>query len=237
MANFFTGTSGWAYASWKPEFYPAKLASAKFLQYYSSRLNTVEVNYSFRHLVAEKTLQNWIAATPSEFKFSLKANQRITHIKKLKGAAEDARRFLDSLQPLAQAGKLGPVLFQLPPFLKADVTLLEDFLAALPRSGRFSFEFRHVSWFNDHVLEILRKHNVALCVAESETLETPDAITSDFCYYRLRKGEYSEVERKATVDKIKQRLARGDVFVYYKHEETPEGARYAEELFSAMKAM
>src|SRR5919109_32737 len=101
MASIYAGTSGWAYPSWKPEFYPAKLASAKFLQHYGTRLNTVEVNYSFRHFLTEKTLAGWIACTPENFKFSVKAHQRITHIKRLKNASEDACGFLSSLQLLS----------------------------------------------------------------------------------------------------------------------------------------
>src|SRR5438552_2369276 len=202
MAQLYTGTSGWAYPSWKPAFYPAKLAAAKFLQHYAGRLNTVEVNYSFRHFVAEKTLANWIAATPEGFKFSFKAHQRITHIKRLKDAAEDARGFLSSLQSISDAGKLGMVLFQLPPFLKCDTGLLQGFLDGLPRAGRFAFEFRHASWFAEEVFGILRHRSAAMCVAESEKLETPDVTTADFCYYRLRKPEYSPEEREEIGERL-----------------------------------
>ena len=235
MAQLYAGTSGWAYPSWKPAFYPAKLASAKFLLHYAGRLNTVEVNYSFRHFVAEKTLANWIAATPEGFKFSFKAHQRITHIKRLKDAAEDARGFLSSLQSVSDAGKLGMVLFQLPPFLKCDTGLLQGFLDGLPRAGRFAFEFRHASWFAEEVFAILRARGAAICVAESEKLETPDVTTADFCYYRLRKPEYSPEERKEIGERLGKHLVAGhDVFVYFKHEETPEGALYAEELRTSM---
>ena len=231
MPAIYAGTSGWAYPSWKPDFYPQKLASAKFLGYYAGRLNTVEVNYSFRHFLTEKTLNGWIAATPENFRFSIKAHQRITHIKRLKGAADDARSFLASLQLLSEARKLGMVLFQLPPDLKADVALLDDFLGALPRAARFAFEFRHTSWFADGPYDTLRKHGAAICVAQTEDLETPDVRTADFCYYRLRKPEYSAEERQGTLEKIRRRREEGcDVFVYFKHEDTPQGALYAEEL-------
>src|SRR5437868_2564809 len=148
MARIYAGTSGWSYPSWKPDFYPAKLASTKFLQHYSSRLNTVEVNYTFRHFASEKTQTNWVATTPADFRFSLKAHQGVTHIKRLRDAAESASSFLKSLQPLSEAGKLGFVLFQLPPFLKVDISLLSDFLNRVP-SGPLSFEFRHESCFCD----------------------------------------------------------------------------------------
>jgi uncharacterized protein YecE (DUF72 family) len=235
MAFLYAGTSGWAYPSWKPDFYPAKLASAKFLSFYATRLNTVEVNYTFRHFVTEKTLTGWIASTPENFKFSIKAHQRITHIKKLKAAADDARGFLSSLQLLSEAQKLGMVLFQLPPYLKADIALLDEFLSGLRRAARFAFEFRHASWFTDSVFETLRKHGAAVCVAETEDLETPDVRTADFCYYRLRKPEYTAEERTAIAEKICTRIAEGsDVFVYYKHEDTPQGALYAEELLGSL---
>ena len=151
MGKIFCGVSGWAYAKWKPDFYPAKLASAKFLGYYSSRLNSVEVNYTFRSFPSEKLLDNWIAATPPDFKFAIKAHQSITHIKRLKNVADATAQFIASLKPLQEANKLGPVLFQLPPNLKLDLKLLQDFLAELPGSARCAVEFRHPSWFVEDV--------------------------------------------------------------------------------------
>jgi uncharacterized protein YecE (DUF72 family) len=230
MATLYAGTSGWSYPTWKPDFYPQKLAAAKFLQHYASRLNTVEVNYTFRHFASEKTQNNWVTTVPEGFKFSLKANQSITHIKRLKDAAETANGFLKSLQPISQAGKLGFVLFQLPPFLKADVGLLKDFLAGLPQ-GKLAFEFRHASWFTEDVFNVLREKGVTLCVAESEKLETPDVATSGCVYYRLRKPNYEAAEQKEICGRIEKHLgADRDVFVYYKHEDTPEGALNAEKL-------
>jgi len=231
MAKLYAGTSGWAYPSWKPRFYPAKLASGKFLNHYASRLNTVEVNYTFRHFATEKTQTNWNACTPPDFKFSIKAHQNITHVRRLRDAAEITRSFLASLQPLASAGKIAMVLFQLPPFLKADAPLLTDFLSSLPKAGRFSFEFRHASWFNEQIYDVLRQTNAALCLAENEKLETPSVVTADFCYYRLRKPEYSTEERQRYKETFRRHVEQGhDVFVYFKHEDTPEGAFYAEEM-------
>ena len=231
MAKLYAGTSGWAYPSWKPRFYPAKLASGKFLSHYASRLNTVEVNYTFRHFATEKTQTNWNACTPPDFKFSIKAHQNITHVRRLRDAAEITRSFLASLQPLASAGKIAMVLFQLPPFLKADAPLLTDFLSSLPKAGRFSFEFRHASWFNEQIYDVLRQTNAALCLAENEKLETPNVVTADFCYYRLRKPEYSTEERQRYKETFRRQMEQDrDVFVYFKHEDTPEGAFYAEEM-------
>ena len=230
------GTSGWAYASWKPGFYPAKLPSAKFLSHYADRLNTVEVNYTFRRFPTEKLLRGWIEATPANFQFAIKAHQKITHVARLRDVADFTSDFLRSLQPLDAEKKLGPVLFQLPPFLKCDVALLEDFLGILPRSLRAAFEFRHESWFSDEVYAALRNANAALCNAESEKLETPDVQTGDFSYLRLRKEEYSAKEREALEERIARLGSTGDVYVYFKHEDTPEGALHAETVLAAAKS-
>lgn len=235
MGTVFAGTSGWAYAQWKPDFYPAKLAPAKFLSYYASRLNSVELNYTFRRYVTKKLLAGWIDATPTDFKFAVKANQKITHVLRLYDAGDATAGFLNTLEPLREAGKLGPVLFQLPPFLKCDLARLESFLGALPQHTRAAMEFRHVSWFTEDVYKLLRKANVALCEAESEKLETPSVATADFRYLRLRKGTYSPAERKKLAQKVADSATRGDIFVYFKHEDTPEGARYAEDLLKETK--
>ncbi len=235
MSKVYAGTSGWAYPQWKPEFYPAKLAAAKFLGYYGTRLNSVEVNHTFRRFPTEKLLTGWIAATPPEFKFAVKANQTITHIKRLRGAAEYTLQFFSALRPMQEESRLGPVLFQLPPYLKCDLELLTDFLAGLPRALRATFEFRHESWFCEEVFALLRNANVALCQAETEKLETPEVQTADFVYLRLRKQKYSPKDRKALAGRIADLAQRGDVFVYFKHEETPEGALYAEELLAKTK--
>ena len=236
MAQLFAGTSGWAYPSWKPDFYPQKLAQKKFLSHYATQLNAVEVNFTFRQLVKETTLQNWLAETPPAFRFTIKAHQVITHIKRLKGTEDFVPRFLGTIEPLASAAKLGPVLFQLPPNLKADRDLLSSFLDLLPRRLPAAFEFRHTSWFTDETYETLRGHSAALCVAETEELTTPEVATTGFVYYRFRKPNYPPDERKAMVDRIQQHLGAGrDVFAYFKHEETPEGAIYARELLAGFK--
>jgi uncharacterized protein YecE (DUF72 family) len=231
MPQLFAGTSGWAYPSWKPDFYPAKLAQKKFLSHYATQLNTVEVNFTFRQLVKETTIQNWIEQTPAHFRLGIKAHQVITHIKRLKGAQDFVLRFLATIEPLAAAGKLGPVLFQLPPNLKADPALLQDFLALLPRTLPAAFEFRNESWFADSTWELLKSHGVTLCVAETEERTTPDVVTGPFVYYRFRKPTYTGEERRGMVARIQEHLTAGlDVFAYFKHEETPEGALFAVEL-------
>ena len=231
MAQLYVGTSGWAYPSWKPDFYPAKLAQAKFLQYYATQLNAVEVNFTFRQLLKETTAQKWIEATPAGFRLSIKAHQVITHIKRLKNTEDFIPRFLGTIEPLARAEKLGPLLFQLPPNMKADANLLGEFLATLPRALQSAFEFRHASWFSDEIFDLLKSGNRALCIAETEERTTPDVVTADFCYYRFRKPSYTPDERRVMVDRIREHLGQDrNVFAYFKHEETPEGAIYAVEV-------
>lgn len=235
MSQIYAGTSGWAYPQWKPDFYPAKLAQKKFLGYYATQLNTVEVNFTFRQLVKEATIQKWLSETPPHFRFAVKAHQVITHIKRLKGAEDFVPRFLATIEPLAAAGKLSAVLFQLPPNLKADGALLKDFLAVLPRSVPAAFEFRHESWFAAATWDLLRASQVAVCVAETETRTTPDVVTGEFAYYRFRKPTYTGEERRVMLDRIEQHVAAGrNVYAYFKHEETPEGALYAAEMLRSV---
>ncbi|MGH9661602.1 MAG: DUF72 domain-containing protein [Bryobacteraceae bacterium] len=231
MAQLFAGTSGFAYPAWKPGFYPAKLPSAKFLEHYATRLNAVEINYTFRRMPPATTLQNWHRQTAAPFLFALKAHQRITHIFRLKNAGEATEAFFRSIDPLRSARRLGPVLFQLPPNLKCDAGLLGEFLALLPGDVRCAIEFRHASWFNDEIYALLEGRGVALCLAESERIEAPKVFTAGFVYSRLRKPDYTVEDRAAIKAQARDLLAIGkDVYVFFKHEETPDGALYAEEL-------
>ncbi len=235
--GFRVGTSGWAYPQWKPGFYPEKLPQKDFLKFYSTQLNTVEVNYTFRRMLNEKIIAGWLAQTPEQFRFVVKAHQAITHYSRLKDAQEPLRRFLEGIQPLASAGRLGAVLFQLPPNCKADAALLGDFLALLPKPLRAAFEFRDTSWFAEPTYEALRRHNAALCLAESDKLETPDVSTADWGYFRLRKSEYSAEERQKIAAAMRERLQRErEIFVFFKHEENPDSPGYARELLEAVAA-
>jgi len=236
MATLFAGTSGFAYPGWKPAFYPAKLASNHFLKHYAERLNCVEINYTFRRLPAAATLESWVGLTPAGFVFAVKANQRITHIRRLKNAEEATEIFLKAIDPLRTSRRLGPILFQLPPQLKCDLTLLRDYLALLPHGQRYAFEFRHSSWLADPVYDELRARNISLCVAESERLEVPEVITADFVYYRLRKPEYTPEDIDALAGRSRELLAAGrDLYLMFKHEETPEGALNAERLLAQVR--
>jgi uncharacterized protein YecE (DUF72 family) len=174
-----------------------------------------------------------VEATQPGFLFAPKANMRITHIQKLKDAGASTALFLKSIDPLRTARRLGPILFQLPPTLKCDLPLLAEFLAQLPNDLRYTFEFRHASWLAESTYKLLADHKIALCAAESEKLETPEVVTADFIYYRLRKPEYSSEDRDQIAADAQRMLAgEKDVFLFFKHEDTPEGALYAEEILT-----
>ena len=237
QAKLYCGTSGFAYASWKPNFYPEKLASSKFLSYYATRLNAVEVNYTYRRLASEGTFEKWIRATPEDFLFLPKAHMKITHSLKLEGAEEFTRVFLESLNPLRDAGRLGPILFQLPPSFKLDRERLARFVKLLPRGLQTAFEFRNATWFDESAYEVLREANVALCLAENENLETPHVVTADFVYLRLRKPDYMESELGSIAYRVEQYRANAyTTYAIFKHEETPAGALNAEKLLVGQKA-
>jgi uncharacterized protein YecE (DUF72 family) len=233
VATLYAGTSGFAYPSWKPGFYPDKLPAGKFLQHYAGRLNSVEINYTFRRMPSAATLQSWVAATPPEFAFAVKAHQRITHVQRLREAHDATEFFFEALEPLRQARRLGAVLFQLPPYLKLDLERLSAFATLLPAGVRCAFEFRHASWFVDDVYALLRERNIALCVAESEKLEVPDVVSADFAYYRLRKPGYTEADLRRFAARSRDLLGQGhDVFWMFKHEDDPGGALEAERLLA-----
>ncbi len=230
MARLFAGTSGFAYPKWKPDFYPAKVPQKDFLKHYAERLNAVEINYTFRQLPSVSTLENWVKATPEGFCFVVKAHQRITHISRLK-ESEFTQIFFRAIDPLRASRRLGPVLFQLPPNMKADFDLLHLFVEKLPEDIRCAFEFRNASWLTDQVYKILEGRGIALCLAESEKFEVPEVVTAGFVYVRLRKDDYSPAEREEIADRVRRLLETGrDVYVFFKHEDSPAGALYAEDL-------
>ena len=231
MAQLFAGTSGFAYAAWKPQFYPANVPAKKFLAALRAapELRRDQLHVSPHALGHDAGLVG--GADAAGFRLRDQGHMRITHVLRLKNAGEATDVFLRSIDPLRSARRLGPVLFQLPPDLKCDVKLLADFLALLPADLRFAFEFRHDSWLNDEVYGLLRERNVSLCVAESEKLEVPEVITADFVYYRLRKPEYTEEDLEAIEARTRELLAEGrDLYLMFKHEDTPEGALNAEKL-------
>ncbi len=241
--HLYVGTSGWAYPTWKPGFYPAATPARAFLNFYATQLTSVEVNYTFRTLPTAAQLQGWLDATPPGFRFSFKAPQRITHFQRLRISPEPEKdshtslaEFARSLAPAQAAGKLGPLLFQLPPNFAADPDRLAAFLdapvLAADPSLQIAFEFRHASWFNEATYDVLRRYKAALCVAESDELATPDIATARFICYRLRRnGGYSEAELQTFAKRFAALAAEGhDVFAYLKHEDDPTGALNARSL-------
>ncbi len=227
------GCSGWSYPSWRPAFYPERTPQKKLLAAYAERLNTVEVNYTFRTLPAVSTVGNWLAQTPPSFRFACKAPQRITHIARLHNAHAATQAFAKALQPLAEARRLGPILFQLPPGFKVEAPLLADFLAGIAPLGLLTtWEFRDPSWFCDDVYRALAEHGATLCAAESDTLQSPDLpLRPDMRVYRLRRSEYTPHTMERLAHEFVQLAQAGtDVYAFFKHEEEPTGALRALDL-------
>jgi uncharacterized protein YecE (DUF72 family) len=241
-SRIYAGTSGWAYPTWKPDFYPAGTPAKRFLEFYATQLTSVEVNYTFRALPTAKMLDGWLTATPANFRFSFKAPQRITHFKRLLECDDDVTQFVSALDPMRQANKLGLLLFQLPPNFKADAERLSGFLATPALSTKdappIAFEFRHESWFTDNIYAILHKHNAALCIAESDDLVTPEVHTAaDYTCYRLRReGGYSTLELEAFAKRFAALAEQRDVYVYFKHEDEPTGALNATAFLARVQA-
>lgn len=218
----FIGTSGWNYWDWKGRFYPEDLPSRDWLAFYAQELQTVEINYSFYHLPRPATFQNWAAAVPENFVFSVKASRFITHIKRLKGSRAALKKFLTNAGTLKE--KLGAILFQLPPSFKARPGLLEKFLEGKDKDRRWAFEFRHDSWFIPAVYRILRKYNAALVVADSPFYPCVKEVSADFVYLRFHgsvkmfSSKYSAKELRAWAKDIKKWTRRGDVYAYFNND-------------------
>lgn len=233
--NLWVGTSGFQYPEWKGTFYPEDLSAAKMLPFYAERFSTTEINYTFRRIPSPKTIENWCKLTPPTFKFALKAPQTITHFAKLKGCDDTLTYFYKVVSGLGE--RLGPVLFQLPPFLKKDVSLLGDFVRCFPSEMRAAFEFRHASWFDDEVFNELKAHNVALCIADSDKLSTPVVATANFGYLRLRREDYTAQDMYQWLQAVKNHQTTwSDTFVYFKHEESGIGPKLALEMLRLFAA-
>jgi uncharacterized protein YecE (DUF72 family) len=235
----FVGTSGWSYTTWKPVFYPQDLRSRDFLRYYATRLLTLEINYTFNHLPTEKNIASWREATPPEFLFALKASQQITHYRQLRNPADTLPLFFDRARPLGD--RLGPILFQTPPWLKRDDDRLAGFLASLPRDMRCALEVRDPSWYVDDVLELLRTAGVSIVHAEGEKAPSPVetlGTTAPFAYARLRKREgYTDGEIEAWSERLRPMLEAGkDVYAYFRHDDTGANALSAERLRDLLAA-
>ena len=233
--RIFAGTSGFSYSPWKGPFYPPKLPSEDMLAFYASKLPAVEINNTFYRMPKPEALVTWREQTPKDFRFVIKAPKRITHVARLLDAGQEVERLASVASVLGD--QLGPVLFQLPPFLKVETTRLRDFLAELTRVApllKAAFEFRHASWFCDEVYAALTSHDAALCVADDEKLSTPMVATASWGYLRLRREDYShdDVQRWFAQTKAQP---WSDTYVFFKHEDAGLGPGLATS-FLAMAA-
>lgn len=223
--NLLVGTSGYSYKEWKGSFYPEKIPAKEMLSYYSERLSTVEINNTFYRMPQKSMLETWKEQVSKDFRFSLKAPQRVTHFKRLKEVEQETNYFLETASVLED--QLGVVLYQLPPNMKKDIERLKNFVTSLPAQPRSAFEFRHPTWFDDDVLEVLRSRNQALCISDTDDLPvTHIDKTADWGYLRLRRVNYSEEDLKKWLDQIGAQQWN-ETFAFFKHEDEGTGPKLA----------
>jgi uncharacterized protein YecE (DUF72 family) len=228
--NLHVGTSGYSYKEWKGNFYPEKLPAKDMLSYYATRLLAVELNNTFYRLPQKSMVENWKEQVPESFRFSIKASQRITHFKRLKDVEDETKYLLDTVSVLED--RLGVVLFQLPPNMKKDLPRLQTFLEFLPANIKAAFEFRHQTWMEDDVLELLRSKNHALVMSDTDDLPvTHIDRTADWGYLRLRRVEYSEDNLKDWFTRVRDQKWE-EAFVFFKHEDEGTGPRLAARFLS-----
>jgi uncharacterized protein YecE (DUF72 family) len=223
------GTSGFSYREWRGSFYPEDIRPDAMLSYYAARFDTVELNNTFYRLPTGKTLAQWAEQVPDTFRFALKASRSITHLKRLRDVAEPVAYLCTVTRTLGD--RRGPILFGLPPNMRADTDRLRALLEHVPADTRAAIEFRHESWHDDVVFDILREFNAALCVAHTAEDETPFVATADWGYVRLRATAYATADLRAWRASIQAQAWR-DAFVYFKHEEAGTGPRLAREFLS-----
>jgi uncharacterized protein YecE (DUF72 family) len=215
--NLYVGTSGYSYKEWKGPFYPEDLPEKQMLHFYGERFRSVEINNTFYRMPKASVLEAWAAEVPADFKFVLKAPQRITHMQRLKESGDSVAYLLQVAGALKE--RLGPLLFQLPPYLKKDLPRLREFLTLLPSERRCAFEFRHESWFDPEIMDVLRESQAVLCIAEAETdLKVPFVSTANWGYLRLRRPDYGDAELKTWVNRVKEQNWQ-DAFIFFKHED------------------
>jgi uncharacterized protein YecE (DUF72 family) len=230
------GTSGYSYKEWKGNFYPEKFPDKEMLSFYAKQFPTVEINYTFYRMPTENTLLNMAKSVPEGFRFSLKTNQKITHIQRLRGCEATLKRFLEVASVLNDGDHLGPILVQLPPNFKFDRSLLEDFLALRPPAFLFAFEVRHPSWYTEETYATLRQHKTALCLSETDKQTPPEVLTAGFTYARLRLENYTAKQIKDWKKRFDTWLSQGvDVYTYFKHEDAGKAPAYARQLIGKEK--
>jgi len=217
------GTSGYSYKEWVGNFYPLKHPAARMLRFYGERFATVEINNTFYRMPTAAMLAKWSGEVPDDFRFVLKAPKRITHDRKLIDVDDSVGFLLEAAAALGE--KRGPFLFQLPPFFRKDVVRLRDFLARLGRVPA-AFEFRHATWFDDEVYELLRASEVALCLAETDEGEAPFVATAPWGYLRLRRVDYGDAELQAWLERIRAQ-SWDTAYVFFKHEDEGHAPRLA----------
>jgi len=223
--RFLVGTSGYSYPKWKGSFYPEKLPQKEMLDYYAQRFSTVELNNTFYRMPTESNLKSWAQQVPEGFRFALKAPQIITHRKRLKDAANETELFLGTAAILK--ARLGPLLFQLHPSQKKDLPRLEAFLALLGEKTLAAFEFRHESWFDDEVFDCLRENSCALCVADTDDGPAAAVVgTAGWGYVRLRRESYNDSSLREWIARFNSQ-SWGEVYVFFKHEDTGTGPKFA----------
>jgi uncharacterized protein YecE (DUF72 family) len=232
--RLYAGASGFSYKPWKGPFYPVDLPDAEMLGYYAERLPAVEINNTFYRLPKAAVLESWAAQTPESFRFVLKASRKITHIQRLKDVAETVGYLLETAGTLGP--KLGPLLFQLPPYMKKDLDRLRTFLDLVPADRRVALEFRNASWFEDDVLEALRARDAALCVAETEPDDqengnetVPLVATASWGYLRLRRDDYGDADLEAWAERIRGQ-GWSEAYVFFKHEDDGAAPKFARRL-------
>ncbi len=228
--NLHVGTSGYSYKEWKGNFYPEDLPAKEMLSYYSRRLPAVEINNTFYRLPQPTMVENWRDQVPENFRFSVKATQRITHIKRLKNCADETKYLIETAALLGE--RLGVILFQLPPNSKKDAERLRDFLGLLPNDKRAAFEFRHESWFDDEVFGLLRSKNCACVVSDTDEKPLTEIVsTADWGYLRLRKTNYEASDLVAWMKRV-QDQKWNDAFIFFKHEDEGVGPKLAKEFLA-----
>lgn len=228
--NLYVGTSGFSYKEWKGSFYPEKIPAKEMLAYYASRLPAVEINNTFYRLPQKSMLENWKDQVPAGFRFSVKASQKITHFKRLNGVLDETNYLLETAAALGD--RLGPILFQLPPNMKKDLPRLEAFLTGLPNGIKATWEFRHPTWLEDDVLELLSRKNHALCIADTDDMPVTHVDkTADWGYLRLRRVNYSEENLAEWLQRVRDQNWR-EAFVFFKHEDEGTGPRLAGEFLT-----
>jgi len=233
--KLYVGTSGYSYKEWKGSFYPEKIPAAEMLSYYASRLPAVELNNTFYRMPQPSLVESWKTQVPGDFRFSVKAAQRITHFKRLKDVAAETKYMLDTVSALED--RLGVVLFQLPPNMKKDLERLETFLRDLPLETPAAFEFRHATWFDNDVLELLRSQNRALCISDTDELPTSHIDkTADWGYLRLRRVQYSESDLQEWLKRIAAQQWK-TIFVFFKHEDEGTGPKLAAQFIDLSKSV